>query len=184
MGSSGRIETRIKSMAKIILFFLLIPVSVGAWEYTTPLGITITASDKVIKQYERHWYQCTDTFYPFRPYREQYQNCSGLKWADIDWDVIDLIYESERQRFGGVPNADPTRLKIVIKKLQYSCVDEEPNSFEMSGCIDGIYYSNNGIAIHLGDDSGQGTWFGGTAVVHELEHYFRFWRGDSTWWKE
>jgi hypothetical protein len=157
----------------------------NAWETKTPLGITIKARYAVITQYENHWFSCENvaTVYPYRPYKGQLGTCSCLLWNGINWEAIDRIFLLLQEKHGS--KADPTTLKVVIRKIDYKCVDEELNSFEMISCIDGYYPSTNVIWIHLGDDSGQGEFpFCGTALSHELNHYILYKMGSSNWMSE
>ena len=171
----------------LVLALILLEVHLGdSAEYVTPLGIRIRASQSTISQYNRHWYTPDPhvLVYPLRP-KEVWEHNVGPEWTGINWERVDQFYQLLRTKHGGVPNANPGALTVVIRPLDYKCVDEDPNSYEMVGCIDGFFPRDNTIWIHLGDDSGQGEQaFCGTALEHELNHYFLRWEGSPYWASE
>jgi hypothetical protein len=185
----GTISMSIHIIFIIAIILALIPFGshlAHSAEYVTPLGIRIRASQSTIDQYNRHWYTPDPNVlvYPFRPHGVWEHNV-GPEWDGIRWERIDQFYRLLRDKHGGVPHSDPTTLKVVIRLLNYKCLDEDPNSYEMTGCIDGYFPTDNTLWIHLGDDSGQGDRaFCGTALEHELNHYFLRWKGSSYWASE
>ena len=72
-------------------------------------------------------------------------------------------------------------------------ITEHPGIEHFAGVVRGgtfllVYDSDNKVVIHLGDDPGQ-LWgpyrpFCGTALEHELNHYFLFWKDDLQWGSE
>jgi hypothetical protein len=187
----------------IVLWFafmivLALATNAGAFRIVTPLGITITATSETVKQYNRHWACYSNApIFPKRPdfFEDVDLDRIGPLWKNINWTVIDEFFLLLQDKYNA-PRADPRTLVIVIRELDYGCKDESsyPYSYEFSGygyrCIDGVYPSENVIAIHLGDDPGQ-PWeysinkpFCGTALDWELFHYFLRSKGDSCWWDE
>jgi hypothetical protein len=178
--------------ALVVLIFVLLWVgNAAAWEVVTPLGITVQASASTVQQFNKHWQTFEDMTFPNRPNVGQYLNDIGPKWETIDWSVIDQFYLLLYHQHGSPDHADPTKLIISIRPVAYRCWGSHGDGYDFSssyGCIDGLYAGNNKIFIHLGDDPGQrwGTYrpFCGTALEHELNHYFLFWRGDLPWKSE
>jgi hypothetical protein len=182
-----------KSPFIIFIFILLLATNGAAWEYKTPLGIRIRASEATINQYNAHWQTFDDVIFPNRPQgKADYQNDIGPKWETIDWNVIDDFYTLLQNKHEAW-RADPEKLIISIRAVAYVCWGDHGDGYDFAssyGCIDGLYASNNRMIIHLGDDPGQ-KWkyltsrpFCDTALSHELNHYFLFYKGDPCWYFE
>lgn len=182
-------------MKKLIVLTLILCSSTAlAWEYTTPLGIRIRAKAATLNQFNRHWtlFEAGTLVFPFRPPSNQLltQNL-GPTWDKIDWNRIDDFFRLLYEKHGRPASAEPRGLVITIAPVSYRCQDEEVSSYEFLWrgiCIDGVYAGSNRITIHLGDDPGQ-DWldfraFCATALGHEMNHYFLFWKGDSCWNRE
>jgi len=183
-------------MIRFIIFLIIfLSTNAFAWGFTTPLGIRIRASQTTINQYNKHWAVFPDTVFPLRktPPLDVEVESLGPKWDTIDWEVIDQFYSLLYEKHGSPSRADPTKFILSIKPVAYQCWGDHGDGYDFNAmyfCIDGIYISNNRIAIFLGDDPGQ-TWkysvsrpFCDTSLEHELNHYFLFWKGDSSWRSE
>jgi hypothetical protein len=179
---------------KVLMVLVFVLTWVGnavAWEVVTPLGIRVKASQSTMSQYNRHWQTYEGLMFPNRPHAGQDSSDIGPKWDTIDWSVIDQFYLSLYTQHGSPNKADPTKLIISIRPVAYQCWGNDCAGYDFTssyGCLDGLYASSNRIAIHLGDDPGQ-SWgsyrpFCGTALEHELNHYFLFWKDDPQWSSE
>jgi len=180
----------------IIILIIFVATNAFAWEFTTPLGIRIRASQATINQYNKHWAVFPDTVFPLRktPSLDVEVESLGPKWETIDWEIVDQFYSLLYEKHGSPSRADPTKLILSIKPVAYQCWgNHDTTSYDFAsyyGCIDGLYASNNRIVIFLGDDPGQLWWgstakpFCDTALEHELNHYFLFWKGDPSWRRE
>ncbi len=141
----------------LILLMILIPTVASAWIYKTPAGIIITANQRTITQYEKHW---------------------GLDWDNIDWSIADDIFYAMKDYYGDEVKKVTTKgLRIGIG-LFSDCATCAPGweTNTQWGCLDGGYaWMYKTIIIHLGDDPGQGEHpFSKTALVHEFSHFFLF----------
>ena len=176
----------------VIIFIVFVATNAFAWEFTTPLGIRIRASQTTINQYNKHWAVFPDTVFPLRktPPLDIEAESLGPKWETIDWEVIDQFYSLLYEKHGSPSRADPKKFILSIKPVAYQCWGDHGDGYDFIssyGCIDGLYASNNRIVIFLGDDSGQ-LWkysianpFCLTALEHELNHYFMFWNYNPHW---
>ena len=175
----------------VLVFVLTWFGNAVAWEHVTPLGIRVKASEPTIHQFTKHWQTYEDLTFPNRPNVGQYSHDIGPKWDTIDWSVIDQFYLSLYAQHGYPDKADPTKLIIRVRPVAYRCWGDHGDGYDFAsryGCIDGLYDSDNKVVIHLGDDPGQ-LWgpyrpFCGTALEHELNHYFLFWKDDLQWGSE
>ena len=170
----GRRIIRGSKMKKLIIFLAIFlgVTNTHAWTLKTHLGITVTASPITIKQYEKTW---------------------NSKWEDIDWEKIDQIYLQLQEAYHSHPN--PAKLKIQIHSwfcepeyIKGTVVANPPCRrciLTDEGCVTAIFPSWNIIAIHLGNDPGQGecAW-GYTALDYELGHWFLLWLKDPCWYNE
>jgi len=169
-----------KKLAMVLIALALSWGTAGAFTKVTKLGITVTAADSTMAQYNAHWKKLWPTTTGTN---------IGPKWIYINWNALDIQYMELSKAYG--ITRDPRFLRIVIMPLDYSCTDESsaPYNYEFScpdyACIDGMQDGST-IYIHLGDDPAQFwskmigglkyTWdrpFCYTAYSHELCHWFK-----------
>lgn len=140
----------------------------------TSAGISIKASQEVVKQYEAKW----------------------GPWADIDWNRVDQYFMAFNKFYEERLKAK--KLEVIIGKWDLPCIDcvygnypdciyprgeAMPSAY---GCIQGIFlYPTNTAKIHMGKDSGKGAdGFCKTAFGHELNHWALKQMKNPCWQKE